>query len=181
MKRLKISALCLGLILGAAGSASASTYDVTFNGPGFSGSGDMVVTNGIVTGVMVNGLGNVSVIGPTNTSGPSLYTQSGLSWLYDDKFLGTGTTPFDNSGLLLRFNNVVANVYSIGSQLYLSLSNPTKDYDPGEKINLSVSQTPLPPGLPLFLTAIVGLWFLLSRNRKSNHDAAVAAGHHGIA
>ena len=179
MKTLKLSGLLLGLFLGVIGSASASTvdYNVSFSGPGFSGTGAIGVDSGIVDSMTVNGF-NVSVIGP-NSSG--VYTQSGtgLSWTYDDKFFASGT-PFDNAGLLLSFNNVIANVYAVGNQLYLSLSNPTSDYNPGEQISLSVSQTPLPPGLPLFLTAIIGLWFLLGRKKKSS-EAEATAGHLGAA
>ena len=174
MKALKVGGLILGLFLGVTSPGSASTLDyaVTFSGPGFSGNGDIAVnsTTKVVQAVTVNGA-NVQVIAP-NASG--LYTQpgTGLQWTYDDLFFKTGT-PFDNAGLLLSFNHVVANVYSVGTQLYLSLSSPISDYNPGEKISLSVAQTPLPPGLPLFLTAIVGLWFLLARKKKvSGHSVA---------
>ncbi len=179
MRTLKVSALLFGVFLGLSGSASASTvdYSVTFSGPGFSGVGDIAVSSltNVVQTVTVNGI-NVPVIPPTS----GLYTQagSGLQWTYDDLFFKTGT-PFDNAGLLLSFNNVVANVYSIGTQLYLSLSNPI-DYNPGVPISLSVAQTPLPPALPMFLTALAGLWFLLGRkeNFSKNRDAA---GHIGTA
>ena len=180
MKTLKISGLLLGLFLSVTGSAQASTLDyaVAFSGPGFSGSGNIIVDSisDVVQAVTVNGV-NVQVIAPNG----GLYTQpsTGLQWTYDDLFFKSGT-PFDNAGLLLSFNNVIANVYSIGSQLYLSLSNPTADYNPGEPISLTVSQTPLPPGLPLFLTAIMGLWFLLGRKKKSS-EAQVAVRHLGAA
>jgi hypothetical protein len=179
MKKLKLSGLLLGLFLGVTGSASASTYDVSFSGPGFSGTGEIGVDSGIVDSVTINGV-SLSVIGP-NSSGVYTQSSSGLSWIYDDKFFASGT-PFDNAGLLLSFNNLVANVYSVGTQLYLSLSlsNPTSLYNPGVPISLSVSQTPLPPGLPLFLTAIIGLWFLLGRKKKSS-EAEVAVGQLGAA
>ena len=145
MKMLKVTGLLLGMFLGVTGSASASTLDfaVTFSGPGVSGSGDITVTSGVVTGVTVNGLSGIQVIAP-NASG--LYTQpgTGLQWTYDDLFFASGT-PFDNAGLLLSFNNTIANIYSVQNQLYLSLSNPTSDFNPGLPISLSVSQTPLPP------------------------------------
>lgn len=175
MKKLKVTGLLLGMFLGVTGSASASTLDyaVTFSGSGFSGSGDIAVTSGVVTGVTVNGLTGIQVIAP-NASG--LYTQpgTGLQWTYDDLFKASGT-PFDNAGLLLSFNNTIANIYSVGTQLYLSLSNPTSDFNPGEQISLTVAQTPLPPGLPLFLTAMVGLWFLLGRRKKISAQGAALA------
>ena len=162
----KLTGLLLGLLV-VSGSAGASTLDyaVTFSGPGFNGSGDIAVNSAtdIVQAVTVNGV-SVQVIAP-NTSG--LYTQpgTGLQWTYDDLFFASGTH-FDNAGLLLSFNNTIANIYSVGTQLYLSLSNPISDYNPGVQISMSVSQTPLPPGLPLFLTALVGFWFLLGRKKK---------------
>jgi hypothetical protein len=173
MMKLKITGLLVGMLLGVTGAASASTvdYDVSFSGPGLSGSGEIAVTSGVVTGVTINGLGAIQVIAPTASG---LYTQpgSGLQWTYDDLFSASGT-PFDNAGLLLSFNNTIANVYSVGTQLYLSLSDPTSLYNPGEQISLTVAQTPLPPGLPLFLTAMVGLWFLLGRKKKVvGQDAA---------
>jgi hypothetical protein len=179
MKALKLGGLLLGLFLGVTGSASASTLDYTlaFSGPGFSGTGELAVDSStdIVQTVTVNGV-NVTVI-----PGSGEYTQSstGLSWTYDNKFFATGT-PFDNAGLLLSFNNLVANVYSVGTQLYLSLSlsYPTGLYNPGVPISLSVSQTPLPPGLPLFLTALVGLRFLLGR-KKRRAGQGVSFGHPG--
>jgi hypothetical protein len=168
MKALKISGLLFGLFLTGSAQASTLDYAAAFSGPGFSGSGNIIVDSisDVVQAVTVNG---------------GLYTQpsTGLQWTYDDLFFKSGT-PFDNAGLLLSFNNVIANVYSIGSQLYLSLSNPTADYNPGEPISLTVSQTPLPPGLPLFLTAIMGLWFLLGRKKK-NSGAQVAVRHLGAA
>jgi hypothetical protein len=174
MRQLKVTGLLLGMLLGVTGAASASTVDyaVTFSGPGFSGSGELAVNSGVVTGVSVNGLGSIQVIAPTASG---LYTQagSGLQWTYDDLFSASGT-PFDNEGLLLSFNNTIANIYSVGTQLYLSLSNPSL-YNPGEQISLAVAQTPLPPGLPLFLTALVGLWFLLGRKKKVT-DPGVAFG-----
>lgn len=179
MNTLKAGGLILGLLLGMTGSGRASTLDyaVSLSGPGFSGSGNIVVNSltDVVQAVTVNGV-NVQVIAP-NASG--LYTQpsTGLQWIYDDLFFASGT-PFDNAGLLLSFNNMVANVYSVGTQLYLSSSNPIADYNPGEKISLTVAQTPLPPGFPLFLSAIVGLWFLLGRKKKVS-DPSVAFGHLG--
>lgn len=171
MKKLKLTGLLLGMFLGVTGSASATTLDyaVTFNGPGLSGSGDIAVTSGVVTGVTVNGLSGIQVIAPNG----GLYTQAGtgLQWTYDDLFSASGT-PFDNAGLLLSFNNTIANVYSVGTQLYLSLSNPVSDFNPGAPISLTVSQTPLPPGLPLFLTAMVGLWFLVGRKKKATDQGA---------
>ena len=179
MKILKLAGFFFGLFLGAIGPAGAATLDYafTFSGGGFNGSGQIVFnsTTDVVqtlTGTVNSSSMQLIAANPTN-----LYTQSGtgLQWLYDDLFFKTGT-PFDNDGLLFGFgSNVVGNIYSIGSQLYLSVSNPIGDYNPGVQISMMVSQTPLPPGLPLFLTAIVGLWFLLGRKKASGDG--VAFGH----
>jgi hypothetical protein len=180
MKMLRAGGVVLGLFLGAIGSARASTLDYafTFSGTGFSGSGNIAFnsTTDVVKSLSgtVNG-SNLNLIAPNFLN---LYTQpgTGLQWNYDDKFF-TSVTPFDNEGLLFRFgNDVIGNIYSIGSQLYLSVSSG--DYS-GEKISLTVSQTPLPAGLPLFLTAIVGLWFLLGRRSKKVSDCSVAFEHLG--
>jgi len=177
MKPLKLAALFFGLFLGATGSAGAATLDYafTFSGGGFSGSGDLFVNS--TTNVVQNlsGTINGSTLQLIAANSSDLYTQSGtgLQWLYNDVFYKSGT-PFDNYGLLFSFgSSVVGNIYSIGSQLYLSVSNPIADYNPGVQISMTVSQTPLPPGLLLFLTAIVGLWFLLGRKKASENGFAL--------
>ena len=148
MNILKVTGLLLGMFL-VTGSAEASTldYTVTFRGPGFSGSGDIAVNfaTEIVQAVTVNGV-SVQVIAP---NGSGLYTQpgTGLQWTYDDLFFSSGT-PFDNAGLLLSFNNTVANIYSVGTQLYLSLSGPISDYNPGEQISMSARRRPCRPDYP---------------------------------
>jgi hypothetical protein len=183
MKMLRAGGLLLGLLLGGIGSASASTldYSFTFSGGGFNGSGDIFVNS--TTNVVQNlsGTINGATLQLIAANSSDLYTQpgTGLQWLYNDLFYKTGT-PFDNYGLLFSFgSNVVANIYSIGSsigpQLYLSVSNPIGDYNPGVQINMTVSQTPLPPALLLFLSAMVGLWFLL--RRKNASDIGIAFGH----
>ncbi len=176
MKPLKLAALFFGLFLGATGPAGAATLDYAFkfSGGGFSGSGDLLVNS--TTNVVQNlsGTINGSTLQLIAANSSDLYTQSGtgLQWLYNDVFYKSGT-PFDNYGLLFSFgSSVVGNIYSIGSQLYLSVSNPIGDYNPGVQISMTVSQTPLPPALPLFLTAVVGLWFLLGRKRASGNSAA---------
>ena len=183
MKMLGAGGIVLGLLLGLFGPARASTLDYafTFSGSGFSGSGQIAVnlTTDVVQTLSgkVNG-SNVNLIAANPTN---LYTQpgTGLQWLYDDLFFKSGT-PFNNDGLLFSFgSSTIGNIYSIGSQLYLSVSNPISEYDPGVKISMTVSQTPIPAGLPLFLTGIVGLWFLLSRKSKEVSDHSVALGHLG--
>jgi hypothetical protein len=171
MKILKASGLLLGLLFGVTGSAGAATLDYafTFSGGGFNGAGQLEInsTTDVVTGL--SGTINGSALQLIAANSSDLYTQSGtgLQWLYNDLFYKSGT-PFDNDGLLFSFgSNVVGNIYSIGSQLYLSVSNPIGDYNPGVQISMTVSQTPLPPALPLFLTAIVGLWFLPGRKKAS--------------
>jgi hypothetical protein len=177
MKTLRAGGIILGLLLGAAGSANASTLDYafTFSGSGFSGSGQIVVNSTTNAIQALSGAVNGSSMQLIAANSSNLYTQpgTGLQWTYDDLYFKSGT-PFDNEGLLFNFGkNGVGNLYSIGSQLYLSVNNPISDFNPGVKISAAVSQTPLPPGLPLFLSALVGLWFLMSRKSKiSDHSAA---------
>jgi hypothetical protein len=177
MKTLKAGGIILGLLLGAVGSANASTIDYaySFSGGGFSGNGQIIVnsTNNVIQSLSGTINGSSMQLIAANSS--NLYTQpgTGLQWTYDDHYFKSGT-PFDNAGLLFNFGkNAVGNIYSIGSQLYLSVSNPISDFNPGVKISAAVSQTPLPPGLPLFLSALAGLWFVLGRKSKiSDHSTA---------
>jgi hypothetical protein len=180
MKMLRAGGVVLGLFLGVIGSAKASTLDyaITFSGTGFSGSGDIAVnsTTDVVQSLSgtVNG-SNLKLIAPNFFN---LYTQpgTGLQWTYDDRFFKSGT-PFDNEGLLFSFgNHIIGDIYSIGSQLYLSVSSPLGDYR-GEQISLAVSQTPLPAALPMFLTALGGLWFVLRRRNKNAAETGLELEH----
>lgn len=175
MKTLKLAGLFFGLFFGTISSVSAATvdYSFTFSGGGFSGSGKVAVdsTTEVVQGL--SGTINGSALQLIAANSSDLYTQpgTGLQWLYNDLFYKSGT-PFDNDGLLFSFNSAVGNIYSIGSQLYLSVSNPIADYNPGVQISMAVSQTPLPPALLLFLTAIIGLLALLGREGASGKGFA---------
>jgi hypothetical protein len=177
MKKLKLTGFLLGMLLGVTGPAGASTIDYAFtiSGPGFTGAADFAVdsASNIVQGMTFNGTA-IQVVAP---NGSGLFTQpgTGLQWSYDDRFFAGGT-PFDNAGLLLSMGGNIANIYSVGTQLFLSLSNPISEFSPGEKISLTVAQTPLPPGLPLFLTAMVGLWFLLGRKKKVSNQSVALQG-----
>jgi hypothetical protein len=183
MKMLRVGGIIFGLFLGAAGSASASTLDYTysFSGVGFTGNGQIIVNSTTDVVQALSGTVNGASVQLIAANSSNLYTQpgTGLQWTYDDLYFKSGT-PFDNEGLLFNFGkNGVGNLYSIGSQLYLSVSNPIGDFNPGVKVSVSVSQTPLPSGLPLFLTALIGLWFLLSRKSRKISDRSVAFGQLG--
>jgi hypothetical protein len=176
MKMLKAGGIILGLFLGAVGSANASTVDYaySFSGSGFSGSGQIIVNSANNSVQGLSGTINGSSMQLIAANSSNLYTQpgTGLQWSYDDLYFKSGT-PFDNAGLLFNFGkNGVGNIYSIGSQLYLSVSNPVSDFNPGVKISAAISQTPLPPGLPLFLSALAGLWFFFGRKSKIADDSA---------
>jgi hypothetical protein len=193
----KLGVTIFGLVLFAAATvpAAASTveYAFQFSGGGFSGSGDIFVNSQLVAGGydITNITGSIS--GPSSSSTgaiTSLLTQpgtpnaqgtytdpvTGVQWLYND-VLYAGSVPFDNNGVLFNFgSNDVANIYSVGTQLYLSVSNPAADYDPGVLIGLTVAQTPLPASLPMFLTAVAGVFFVMRRKKKLSSDAHLDLG-----
>lgn len=179
-----ISGAVLGLVLCVSSAAQASTIDYAFNftGSAFTGSGDIVVNSA------VDSLGGHDILGISGTiGGPTfgsitgldtqpgtpnaigLYTDptTGKQWLYNDVLFTSGV-PFNYYGVLFNFGNkYVGNIYSIGTQLYLSVSQPDTYFDPGDAIRLSmtVSQTPLPATALLFGSGLAGA-ALLRRLRK---------------
>lgn len=189
MRTLGIAGVFVGLLFCAAAPAQASTveYAFQFSGNGFSGSGDISVNSQLVAGGYdITGITG-SIQGPSSSStgaitsldtqpgtpnATGLYTDAatGLQWLYND-VMYLGTVPFDNNGVLFSFgNNDVGNIYSIGTQLYLSVSNPVSDFDPGAPIAFTVAAAPIPAALPMFLTALGGLWLLVRRRNKLSPD-----------
>lgn len=186
-KILGAAGICLGLSLGTTISANASTveYAFSFTGTAYSGSGDIFVgSNPVVSnGYDITGITG-SINGPSPTFGvitnldtqpgtpnaTGLYTDpaTGNQWLYND-VLYTSGVPFDYYGALFSFGNsgqYIGNIYSIGTQLYLSVSQGAYFY-PGDPINLSVSQTPLPAAALLFGSGLAGLSLLRRRRKKS--------------
>jgi hypothetical protein len=174
----------LGLVLFATLPAKASTLDYAFKftGAAFTGSGDIFVnsTKDSLGGYDVTGITG-SILGPTSgaitnldktsttPNATGLFTDpvTGKQWFYNDVLFTSGV-PFDNNGVLFNFGNqIVGNIYSIGTQLYLSVSQPNALFIPGDSIRMTVSQTPLPASLPMFLTALGGLWFVLRRRNKN--------------
>jgi hypothetical protein len=182
---LRIAGAFLGLFLCATVPAQATTLDYAFSFTsltGFSGSGNILVNSAVdsLGGHDITGI-NGSILGPASGAIKSLDTQPGTpnatglytdpvtgnQWLYNDVLFTSGV-PFDNNGVLFSFGNkIVGNIYSVGTQLYLSLSQPSADYNPGVAIKLTVSQTPLPPALPMFITALGGLFLVLRRRNKA--------------
>jgi hypothetical protein len=181
----------LGLALCAALPAKASTVDYAFKftGTAFSGSGDILVssTKDSLGGYDIAGITG-SILGPTSGAITKLDTQlgtpnatglftdpvTGKQWIYNDVLFTSGV-PFDYFGVLFSFgkSNYIGNIYSIGTQLYLSVSQPGAFVDPGDAIRLTVSQTPLPATLPMFLTGIGGLWLVLRRRNKKAADTGL--------
>ena len=167
MRFLGITGTVLGLILCATLPAKASTYDVTFTGAVFKVVADINVAS------------NSNVLSMTGTvSGPNGSSISGLeplgtqpAWIYDNNFNGAGNPYVSNPGILFSAGAWIYNLYSVvtgpSTVYYLSTYNPTGvSYNPGDLGKLTVSQTPLPPALPMFLTALGGLWFVLRRRNK---------------
>jgi hypothetical protein len=190
-KTLRTIGALLGLALCAALPAKASTLDYAFKftGTAFSGSGDILVnsTKDSLGGYDISGITG-SILGPTSGAITKLDTQlgtpnatglftdpaTGKQWIYND-VLYTSGVPFDYFGVLFSFgkSNYIGNIYSIGTQLYLSVSQPGAFFDPGDAIRLTVSQTPLPATLPMFLTGIGGLWLVLRRRNKKAADTGL--------
>jgi hypothetical protein len=187
---------CLGLALFATLPANGSTLDYAFKftgtGNAFSGSGDIFVSSAkdSLGGYDITGITG-SINGPTGGTITKLDTQlgtpnatglftdpvTGKQWFYNDVLFASGV-PFDYNGVLFNFGNqYVGNIYSIGTQLYLSVSQPGAFFDPGASIRLTVSQTPLPAALPMFLTALGGLWFVMRRRNKNMADTCLALEH----
>jgi hypothetical protein len=172
----------LGLALCTALPAKATTLDYAFKFTGaFSGSGDILVIkdhggydiqgiagsiSGPTSGAITKLLGTPNVMGAVYTD-----LSSNKQWIYDD-VLHTSGVPFDYFGVLFGFGkNYVGNIYSINTQLFLSVSQAGGGlFDPGAPIRLTVSQTPLPAALPMFLTGLGGLWFAMRRRNKKAAD-----------
>jgi hypothetical protein len=182
VRMLGITGAFLGLVLCATlpTRASALEYAFNFTGPGtgpiFSGSGDIFVNSSNVITNITGSIAGSSITELGYHTG-SVYTYTatdGRQWLYDNVFKASNVPPFDYYGALFSFGNNIGNIYSIGNQLYLSVDEAGKAFDPGEKISLTVSQTPLPPALPMFLTALGGLWFVLRRRNKNAANSGLA-------
>jgi hypothetical protein len=125
--------------------ANAATYDVTFTSSSLDLSAVVTTANSLDS---LGGYNILSIIGNVTgvTSGaisgrianPSEPTQrtytdptTGLAWNYDNVLFQT-SIPFDNNGILFSFgNDIVANLYSVGSAFYLSVRDPTSLWDPG--------------------------------------------------
>ena len=103
----------------------------------------------------------------------------GLGWNYDDVLFTNGQPAFDNNGPLFSFQtsggtDIVANLYSVGTQFYLSVDNPSGLWNPGDPGTLQVSATPVPAALPLFATGlgVMGLLFWRSKRKAAAPMAA---------
>jgi hypothetical protein len=190
MRMLGAAGTLFGLALCAALPAKASTldYHFSFTGTAFSGSGDIFVNSALdaLGGHDITGITG-SILGPSNgaitqldqqpgtPNATGLYTDpvTGKQWIYNDVLFTSGA-PFDYYGVLFTFGTkYIGNIYSIGTQLYLSASQPGAFFDPGDPlIRFQLSATPLPAALPMLLTGLGGLWFVLRRRNKKAADAA---------
>lgn len=177
MKMTGFTAAFLGLVLCATLPAKASTYDVTFTGKVF----DVVADINVASNNVLSMTG--TVVGPNGSSITGLVplgTQP--AWTYDNQFNGAGNPYVSNPGILFSAGAWIYNLYSVGTGLstvyYLSTYNPNGvSYNPGDLGKLTVSQTPLPAALPMFLTALGGLWFVLRRRNKNATDPGLEFEH----
>jgi hypothetical protein len=179
--------------------ASANTYDVIFDGANFDVNalittqstldslggynitniqGSVTALNAGVSGGTITGLAPSPLPSGTPPAQGTYYDSGGLGWYYDDVLFTNGNPAFDNNGPLFSFQTnagtVLANLYSVGSQFYLSVDNPTGLWNPGDLGTLQVSATPVPAALPLFATAlgVVGLLFWRSKRKAAALTAA---------
>jgi hypothetical protein len=180
-----------GSALLAALPAKANTYDVTFNGSSFDvsavittadtldsvGGYDILGISGIVTGPTssVSGAINNLISNPGQPNQGTYYVPgTSIGWYYDNVLFPSGSA-FDNNGPLFSFGaGIVANLYSVGSTFYLSLSQPSGFWNPGDSGSLQVAQTPLPAALPLFASGLAAMG-LIGWRRKRKKAAALAA------
>lgn len=180
------AAILAGGVLLAALPAKAGTYDVTFTGSSFdvsavittantldsAGGYDILNITGMVTGP-VGGTINSLIANPGQPSRGTYYVNSSTGWYYDNVLFTSGPA-FDNNGPLFSFGTgIVANLYSVGSTFYLSLSQPSGYWNPGDSGSLTVAQTPLPAALPLFASGL-GAMGLFGWRRKRKKAAAMA-------
>ena len=170
--------------------AQANTYDVTFDGTNFDvnavittlstpdslGGYDITNIQGSVS-ALNSGVSGGAITGlVTNLGAPSTppvqgtyYDLGGLGWNYDDVLFTNGPA-FDNNGPLFSFQTstgtTLANLYSVGTQFYLSVDNPTALWNPGDPGTLQVSATPVPAALPLFATGLGVVCLLFWRKKR---------------
>jgi hypothetical protein len=180
--------------------AQANTYGVAFDGANFDLNavittlstpdslggyditniqGSVTALNAGVTGGTITGLAPNPLPSGTPPAQGTYYDSNGLGWNYDDVLFTNGQPVFDNNGPLFSFQtsggiDILANLYSVGSQFYLSVDNPTGLWNPGDPGTLQVSATPVPAALPLFATGL-GAAGLLFWRRKRNAVALTAA------
>ena len=180
--------------------ANANTYDVTFDGTNFDVTavittlstldslggyditniqGSVTALNAGVTGGTITGLAPNPLPSGTPPAQGTYYDLSGLGWNYDDVLFTNGQPAFDNNGPLFSFQtsagtDILGNLYSVGSQFYLSVDNPTGLWNPGDPGVLQVTATPIPAALPLFATGLglVGLLFWRGKRKAAAFTAA---------
>ncbi len=173
MKKLDFLVAILGLLVGATSlPAKASTYDVTFTGKIFDVFADITVGTGNIVSSMT---GSVVGINGASFSGPPVALGTQPAWIYDNQFNAAGNPYVSNPGILFSAGAWIYNLYSVGTGpstvYYLSTFNPNGgSYNPGDLGKLTVSQTPIPAALPMFITALGGLWFVVRRRNKNAAD-----------
>jgi hypothetical protein len=170
--------LMLAVSVTAPAKASTIDYHFDFTGAHFAGAGDIFVNSqldalgghdilgitGSITGPTSGAI--TGMIGAASPRGLSFKDAAGQEWIYDN-VLHTSGVAFDFDGALFGFGSkYFGNLYSIGTQLYLSVSQPTSLTQPGDPVAFHISPTPLPAALPMFLAGLGGLWFVLRRRRK---------------
>jgi hypothetical protein len=139
---------------------------------------DVISITGSVSGFLASGPINNLVTDPIQ---PNLFTftgPSGNAWNIDNTFFIPGTS-FDNNGVMFAFGGSnYGNLYSVGSDIFLSIDTPQGLYNPGDIGSFTTAAVPGPivgAGLPGLITACAGLLALARRRRKQASDTPFAA------
>ena len=172
------------LLAGAVRPAAAVpiTYDVTFAGAGFTSSPSTVVPYPLVQGhFTVTLTRNATSTGPagitmdfitTGLSSPLTYSYSGFS---DELVVGGSDGGPFSLGAGVDFELAILDVFSINPQVVRFQYSYSGTVYTAQLTTLHMSQvvasvpatTPIPPALPLFVSALGGLGFLGWRRRKA--------------
>ena len=181
----------LGLLAGLsllATSANAATYDFSFSGSDYSGSG-MFTTSGssspfTVTGVTGTASSPFFNSGITSTiTGVSGYYSadnllfipptSGPSGSYYVDYYGISFSTADGDLFNLAYVPSEPGLEIWDGVIVASVNNPNGSYG-DSPINLTVTATPLPSTWTMLIGGLVGLGFLACRGSKKSSAAPVA-------
>ena len=145
------------------GPVSISMDIATLNTLNTAGGYDIISVAGNVNG---NPISLIPVAGTPNP--PGGVTAPPGAFQFDNNIFGPPTNPvFTTWGVLLSYLGGQGNVWGNGPDSYEFLAWDGSKYFSGATGDLTVTQTPLPPALLLFGSALFGLTVLGRRRRQS--------------